>query len=165
MAELTEFKRNLRKVLSNAEELAALEIDFWTLAPENVPFAWWGAVADIPPGWAVIEEAEGRYIIGSTTSAGDVVEASATALADHDTHTATVGNHVDDLVTSTAAGGTDTVTDDGTEQKTVNIAIHDHFLSLNLAHTATVSAHSAHVVSQDYVPPSISFIWIMKVAA
>ena len=159
LAELTHFRRALRQCLSDSTFVAELVddgFDFWTLAPANVPFAWWGDVADIPDGWSVLEEASGRYIIGSTTSSGDLVEAVATAIA----------NHAVTQPTAHPAFATDPTADlrlipIGVDS---NVADDTHTHNIpSLTHTGVTV--DAHVISADYVPPSISFIWIMKVEA
>lgn len=143
MAELTEFKRNLRKVLSNADEVAAMGLDFWALAPSLVPFAWFDAVANIPTGWQVCDGTngtpamDGYFVVGSSTVAGTVTAAQITTITDHFPSNTSAAD-----VTTTAGAG-----------------------AVPVAHATHLhgSPQQAHTVSQDYVPPSVSFIWIMKV--
>ena len=164
LAELTEFKRNLRKVLGNADELAALGIDFWTLAPANVPFAWFDDPANIPDGWEILSDADGKYIIGSSTAAGTLVGGQATAIGNHSNHVVTQpSDHNVSGNTGAESAGQAVQSGSGV---TVADAPHTHGFSFIDTHSgAAVDAHSAHSVTQDFVPPSISFIWIMKVVS
>lgn len=129
-----------------------------------------GAASDIEVGWVLCDGTNGtpnlldKFILAGTfDEIGEENAGAATAIAAHDDHVLTIGNHVDD-VTSANQSATDTVTDDGTNQKTVAIA-HSHIVPLNLSHAgSSADAHSAHVVSTDYSPPSYKVAFIMKVA-
>lgn len=162
MAELTEFRRLLRQCFADSQF-------FWDLAPANTPFAWYGDVDDIPTGWHVLEDADGRYIVGSIDTAGTLGGSSAdlahsgTAVANP---SVSVGNHVDDVITLNGSNTTDTVTDDGANQKSVLTGHTTHQLSLNLTHSVTatqgaVTQPNDHARS-DINPLSLSFIWIVK---
>lgn len=164
MAELSEFKRNLRKVLSNADEVAAMGLDFWSLAPSLVPFAWFDVVANIPTGWQVCDGTngtpamDGYFVVGSSTVAGMVTSAVAVAINDHvftqpDAHPQTTP--------ASAASGLLQGNVALTGATTLPQAGHTHVTTIPAVSHAN-GAVDSHSVTQ-YVPPSVSFIWIMKV--
>ena len=177
MAELTEFRRLLRQCFADSQF-------FWDLAPANTPFAWYGDVADIPTGWRVLEDADGRYIIGSIDTAGTLGGSSANlthagaavsahangAVADH-----TVTQPSQHAAGTTGSNGATTSVNEGAGTPVaINTTTHTHSTPA-LTHTGTaVSAHvvtqpDAHTVTQpndhtraEIDPLSLSFIWIVK---
>ena len=171
LADLTDFRRLLRQCLTDSDFLSELVdngLDFWALAPANTPFAWYGDVADIPTGWSVLTEADGRYIIGSSSAAGTLGGSSAAL-----THTGTaVADHVFTQPSQHAAGTTGTngaittVNEGGGAPVAINTTGHSHSTPA-LSHTG--GAVDAHTVTQpgsharaDINPLSLSFIWIIK---
>lgn len=161
MAELTEFRRLLRKCL--AADDGSL---FWLFAPTDVPFAWWGDVADIPDGWRVLDEAGGRYVLSSATASGTLTESQATTISNHSSHVVVQPDPHTWAANNTGTPSTTTEVQSGTGTLVASAAHQHSFDPDNVAHAGgTVNAHSAHNVSQDYVPPSISFIWIIKDSA
>ena len=133
-----------------------------------------GALADIPSGWYVCDgsngtpDLRGYFILGSSLAgAGQADAGASTVIAAHANHAVTQpANHTwAPANTGTPDSGT-TVTDDGTSQVVVSTSTHLHgFDPADAVHSGgAVDAHSSHVVSQDYSPPSYTLALIMKVS-
>ncbi len=150
----------------------SLSLSKWTtLSEEHVKTIkmFYGSASEIDAGWQLCDGTNGtpdlrdKFILGGEfADAGNEEVEQATVIANHGSQTLTIGNHVDD-VTSENQSVTDTVTDDGTNQKTVAI-VHNHVVSLNLSHAgSSVGAIDAHSVTTDYFPPYYTLAFIMKV--
>ncbi len=150
----------------------SLALNKWTtLSEEHVGTIkmFFGSASDIDAGWQLCDGSNGtpdlrdKFILGGEfADVGNEEVEQATVIANHGSQTLTIGNHVDD-VTSANQSATDTVTDDGANQKTVAIA-HNHVVSLNLSHAgSSVTDADAHSVTTDYFPPYYTLAFIMKV--
>lgn len=156
--QLNEFKDLLRKVLNTPGQLEALATG--GIIPTGGIILWSGST--VPTGWYLCDGTNGtpdladKFVLAAAVigDVGTTATEQATVIGNH---TVTIGNHVDDIVSSNQSA-TDTVTDDGTNQKTVAIA-HTHTTSLNLAHSGSTDAHD---VTTDYFPPYYTLAYIMK---
>ena len=174
MAELTEFRRNLRQCMTDADFLAELVddgLDFWTLAPFDTPFVWWGDTGDVPDGWYICDGTNGTpdmvgyYVLGSDVVSGGTTAEVLATVTDHAAHVVTQpdDHSVSQLETNMGWPTVTTVVQSGTGV-TVASSTHEHDW-FQLSHGGVaVDGHSAHSLTP-YVPPSITVIWIMKVAA
>jgi len=148
----------------------SLSLNAWTtLSEERVKTIkmFYGLEDDIDFGWQLCDGTNGtpdlrdKFILGgSFTEVGDTEDEQSVVVADHSA--LTIGNHVDTITTSNGVVVTDTVTDDGANQKSVLVSHTDHTVSLNLSHAG--SSASAHVVSTNYFPPYYKLAFIMKVS-
>lgn len=146
----------------------SLALNAWTtLSEEHVGTIkmFYGAEADIDVGWQLCDGTNGtpdlrdKFILAGTfEEVGNEEPETALAIADH---TISVGNHVDSINTLNGSNSTDTVTDDGLNQKSVLTGHTSHQIDLNLAHTATGGGHT---ITTPYSPPYYRLAFIMKVA-
>lgn len=152
----------------------SLSLNKWTtLSEEHVGTIkmFFGSASDIDVGWQLCDGTNGtpdlrdKFILGGEfADVGNEEVERATVIANHGSQTLTIGNHVDDITSANGSNTTDTVTDDGTSQKSVLTGHTSHIVSLNLSHAgSSVADADAHVVSTQYFPPYYTLAFIMKV--
>lgn len=136
-------------------------------APDNGILLWYGTAADVPNGWAIVNEVKGVFILGSSFIAARSVYANT------HTHTNTVngvksrflsaGNHKHTI----SAEGISSGDSEGVWDYTRTAAAysgHSHGAAPVLSSETGLHDHTAEqLATADHTPPYIKLYWIKKV--